>query len=114
MKKLGLDLVVQRFPSTNESSPRALSNGHGFRDPCFQGVPDLGGLVHPLPAVWTVFDGFHETVKREGSDFVFSGSNNWAAQSIRFQQFGPFLTVFMKRLNENVQVSFFRAENDTK
>ena len=37
----------------NESSPRDLSNGHGFRGPCFQGVSNLGRPVHPLPAVWT-------------------------------------------------------------
>ena len=58
-----------------ESSSRDLSNGHGFRGPCFQGVRT------------NLF--FHDFLNR-----VF--------------------TVFMKRLNDNFQVSFFRAENDTK
>ena len=45
---------------------------------------------------------------------VFKGSQIWAAWSIRFQQFGPFLTVFMKRLNGKGPISVSRAESDTK
>ena len=58
-----------------KSSSRDLSNGHGFRGPCFQGVRN--SCV------------FHDFLDR-------------------------FLTVFMKRLNEHVRISVFRAENDTK
>ena len=63
MQNYGRFWSYREIRPPNESSPRALSNGHGFRGPCFQGVPNLGRLVHPLPAVWTVFVGFHETVK---------------------------------------------------
>ena len=54
---------------------RALSHGHGFRGPCFNGVRK-SWVFHDF---WTVF-----------------------------------FTDFMKRFNEHVRISVFRAENDTK
>ena len=54
---------------------RALSHGHGFRGPCFNGVRK-SWVFHVF---WIVF-----------------------------------LTDFMKRFNEHVRISVFRAENDTK
>ena len=57
---------------------------------------------------------------------IFKESKNWAARSIRFPQerskllaarsirFQQLQTVFMKRLNDNFQISVFRAENYTK
>ena len=45
---------------------------------------------------------------------VSKGSNSWAVWSIRFQQLIRLQTIFTKRLNENVQISVFRAETDTK
>ena len=36
---------------------------------------------------------------------VFKGSQIWAARSIRFQQFGPFFDVFMKRVNGKGRIS---------
>ena len=76
LKKLWSDLVVQRvLIPPPESSPRDLSNGHGFRGPCFNGVRK-SLVFHDF---WTVF-----------------------------------FTDFMKRLNEHVRISIFRAENDTK
>ena len=58
-----------------KSSSRDLSNGHGFRGPCFQGVRKS----------WF----FHDCLDL-------------------------FLMDFMKRFNEHVRISVFRAENDTK
>ena len=58
-----------------ESSSRDLSNGHGSRGPCFNGVRKTW-VFHDF---WTVF-----------------------------------FTSFMKRFNEHIRISVFRAESDTK
>ena len=41
---------------------RALSHGHGFRGPCFNGVRKSWVFHDFGTVVLTVFDGFHETV----------------------------------------------------
>ena len=56
-----------------ESSSRDLSNGHGFRGPCFNGFRKRSCFSMIFGHFFgLLFDELHETVKRTCSDFGFS------------------------------------------